>query len=513
MSKQYDAIIIGGGHNGLVAASYLAKAGYKPLVLERRPFVGGCAVTEELIPGFKFNTGAMVLGSLHPQVSADLQLSKFGLEELPIDPQVFTPFPDGKHLLMWLDVKKTQKEIAKFSKKDAQMYPEYLDFWSNMAQMIEPTVLAPPLSLSEMAGFFEGGEAEAALKKMLMSVKDFLDEYFESDQVKASLGWGAIDSVNGGPYSPGTAWVLGVHHFTWSQFTAVKGGMGAATQAMARAAEYFGATIQTDADVNKILIKDGKVEGVKLETGKIIKGRIVVSNADAKRTYLKLVGSDNLEKRIVRSVKSIKARAVGMSVHCALEELPDFKALPGTKKGPQHNILLIAPSLEYVEKAWDDAKYGKPSREPTMYSPMQSSLDPSYAPPGKHTMSMWVQYAPYDLKNGEWDTVKEEFKEVAIDKVTEYAPNFRKSIIDSVAISPRDLENRFNITEGHCYHSEMTIHQMLGNRPIPEYSRYSTPIQGLYLASASTHPGGGVTGIPAYNACNVILNDIEEKKI
>jgi phytoene dehydrogenase-like protein len=509
-----DAIVVGGGHNGLVAAAYLAKARLRVLVLERRPIVGGACVTEEIHPGFRVSTLAYTSGLLRPEIKADLELAKFGLEEHVYDPALFLPFPDGRHILYRPDAAWNEKQVAAFSKADAAALPRYEQFWEEFAELVEPTLLAPPVGLADLAAFVTTPEAEDFLRRtMLMSISDVLDDFFESDEVKVSLATGAVAGTMAGPRTPGTAFVLG--HHTLGNIDGVRGawgwprgGMGAITQALAASAKALGADIRTGADVRRIVVKDGRAVGVELADGSRIDAKAVLSNADPKRTFLRLVDPEALPDAFVRAVGRIKMDSSSFKLNLALKELPNFEAMPGTRPGPQHRgIVDIAPSLDYLERAYDDAKRGRPSQEPFLEFVMQSANDPTVAPPGKHTLTVSAKFAPFDVAGGSWATEGERFADRVLDTLEAYTPNLRRAILATTFITPADMEREYGLTRGDVFHGMILPSQMLSFRPVPGWAQYRTPVRGLYLCGAGAHPGGGVIGAPGHNAAHAVLED------
>ncbi len=510
----FDVVVIGGGHNGLVAAGYLAKAGARVVVLEKRPIVGGACVTEEPWPGFRINTYAYVCGLVRPQIVEDLELRRFGYEPILYDPQYFAPFPNRTSLLLWLDLNKTVKEISKFSKADAKAYPKYAAFWDEVIELVEPTLMAPPVPIQDLFAMFSGPQAERLLKELfLMSAKDFLDEWFESDELKAVLVAQAIIGTFLGPRSPGTAYVLGHHSIgvldghkeVWGYS---KGGMGRITEAMAKAAAHFGAVVRTNAAVKRILVRDGKAVGVETAKGETIHARVVASGIDAKQTFLKLLPADAVDPEFRRDVQKIRTTGAALKFNAALDGLPSYRASPGAPKPLHRGTVDILPSMDYVERAYDEAKYGAFSSHPFIESVYQSAVDPSVAPPGKHTMTCFVQYAPTELVKTTWDRFKPRAAEIILDTIEAYAPNIRKVVRHWQIQAPPDLERTLGLTGGNIFQGDITPDQIFSFRPVPGWSGYRMPMPGLYLCGSAAHPGGGVVGAAGYNAANVILEDL-----
>ncbi len=531
MATMYDAIIIGGGHNGLVTAAYLAKAGLKVLVLEKRYVVGGAAVTEEIFPGFKVSTLAYVNSLFRPRIIKDLRLKEFGFEMLPRDPSSFTPFPDGRYLFLGPDKRMVREEIAKFSKKDADAYPQYEAMLERAADFIEPLLeMTPPdprsikpgnLSmLGKLAWKFRGlGKDMYEIFRILTAnASDILDYWFESEELKVTLATDAVIGAFASPSVPGTAYVL-FHHVmgetngvrgVWGY---VRGGMGGLTQALARSAQAFGAEIRTNAEVARVDVRDGRAVGVTLTDGTEFKAKVVASNATPAITFLKLVNRADLPTEFVEEVERISYDSAVVKVNLALDGLPNFTAYPGTEPGPQHRgTIHISPSREYIEEAFRDAALGIPSRKPMLECTIPSVVDPTVAPEGKHLMNIFVQYGPYNLKEGTWDEIKDAFLERIIDTLAEYAPNIRDIIIHKQILTPLDMEREYGLTGGNIMHGELTLDQMFFMRPVPGYADYRTPIRGLYLCGSGAHPGGGVMGAPGYNAAREILKDWKKLK-
>jgi len=522
--SRYDAIVVGAGHNGLVTACYLARAGLRVLVLERRHVVGGACVTEEAFPGFKVSTAAYVNSLFRKEIVRDLDLPRHGFEVLPRNPSSFTPFPDGRSLLMGPDQDLTLREIARFSKRDAERYPRYEAMLERVADVIEPTLtMAPPdLLRPGLADYGKllalgrkfrrlGPDASEAVEILTGAARAILDRWFESEQLKATLATDAIIGAMASPSMPGTAYVL-FHHVmgetdgkrgVWGY---VRGGMGGLTQALAAAARERGAEIRCDAEVSRILVRDGAVAGVALASGDEFQAPIVASNADAHVTFTRLVDPALLPREFAAAVGRISYASASLKINVALAELPSFRALPGAAPAPHHRgTIHICPDQDYIERAYDDAKYGRPSAQPVLECTIPSVVDPTVAPPGRHLMSIFVQYAPYDLREGTWDELREPFADRCFAILDEYAPNFSRSVLARQVLTPLDLERIFGLTGGNIFQGAMTPSQLFSFRPVPGYAGYRMPIRGLYLCGAAAHPGGGVMGTPGLNAARAIL--------
>ncbi|MCI4349968.1 MAG: NAD(P)/FAD-dependent oxidoreductase [Thermoplasmata archaeon] len=515
---RYDVVVIGGGHNGLVTAGYLGKAGAKVLVLEQRPFVGGACITEETWPGFRINTFSYVAGLMRPQIVDDLELRKYGYDTILYDPQAFVPFPDGRSLSLWVDDEKATKEIAKFSAADARAYPKFVDYWDKVLDLVEPLLLAPPVALQDLVGMFQGPEAEELVRQLfLMSAQDFLDDWFESDQVKISFATNAVIGEMCGPRTPGTAYVLAHHNLgvlgeqrnVWG-FS--RGGMGRITEALAMSAQHHNVEIRTGVKVRQIAMRGGQVTGVETEGGETIEATAVASNVDARRTLLDLMPPDAVDAEVRRQVHRIRSRGAALKFNAALDRLPRFTASPGTP-GPAHSgATEIAPSMEYLERAFDQGKYGRFSDHPFMDTLFQSVSDPSMAPPGKHTMTCFVQYAPRELVGTTWDEFKPQAAEIILDTFAEFAPDIRECVRHWQIISPEDIERTLGMSGGNIFQGDITPDQIFSFRPMQGWAQYRTPIPGLYFCGAAAHPGGGVIGAPGYNAAQVLLEDLHRAK-
>ncbi|PZR56467.1 MAG: amine oxidase [Candidatus Meridianibacter frigidus] len=525
MPAKYDAIIIGGGHNGLVAAAYLARAKKSVLVLERRYIVGGACVTEETFPGFKVSTAAYVNSLFRPEIIRDLRLRDFGFEVLERNPASFSPFLDGRYLMLGADAAADQAEIAKFSQRDAQNYPAYEAMLERVAAVVEPTLVQPPpnvlrprindlAKMGRLVRAFQkmGPGMSEALEVLTGPARTILDRWFESEQLKATLGTDAIIGAFAAPSMPGTAYVL-FHHVmgetngkrgVWSY---VRGGMGGLTQALANAAQAGGAQIRTEAEVSKIMVERGRVKGVVLSSGEQFEASQVASNADCNVTFNKLMDAADLPSDFLEAVNRIDYSSASLKINVALASLPNFTALPGTHVGPQHRgTVHLCPDQDYIERGYDDAKYGRPSKDPIVECTIPSAVDETVAPPGRHLMSMFVQFAPYKLKEGTWnDGLKASVADRCFEIVEQYAPGFTSSVIGRQILSPLDLERTFGLTGGNIFQGAMPLHQLFMLRPVAGYANYRTPVKGLFLCGSATHPGGGVMGAAGWNAAREML--------
>ena len=516
---RYDAIVVGGGHNGLVAATYLGQAGKRVLVLERRSTVGGAAATEEIAPGFRCPTGAALCGLLRREIVDDLRLAGHGFSLLPVDPtSVLLGGP--RPLRLWRDEAKSQSEIATFSGADAAAYPKFRSLMIRIARVIDPLFLSIPPSVETPTlgeEFFLFRRAlrlrrlgknvmYEAMRLPFMSLHAVLGEWFESEPLKASLALDGLFGVFRGPWSPYTAFGL-FHHYLaevdGGSWAFVRGGTGALPAALASAARAAGVTIRTDAEVRRILSPDGRAGAVELADGERIEASAILSNADPKRTFLRLVEPVDLGADFLLRVRNYSSDGCVSKVNLALDGVPRFPALDGF--APPH--FQVAPDLEYIERAYDDAKHGGVSASPTLDVTIPSVADPSLAPSGKHVLSAVVQYTPYRLRNGAWADQKEPLRERVLEILSTHIPNLRSLVTAAEVLTPPDLEARFGLSGGHMHHGEMTLHQQYVLRPVPGWGRYRTPIPGLYLCGSGAHPGGGLTGAPGYNAARAVLED------
>jgi phytoene dehydrogenase-like protein len=520
MAQHYDVIVIGGGHNGLTNAAYLAKAGKKVLVLERRHVLGGAAVTEEIIPGFLFSECSYVVSLLRPEIIRELDLPRHGLEILPLD-GTFTPMPNGDHLWRMNDHGRTVREIRRHSRVDAEAYEEFSKMMTPMCRFVkpilsmippDPTTLKPKdlMQLNFLMQRFRAlssDERYTLIQLMTMLAADFL----ETDVLKATMSASGIIGTFLGIRSPGTAYVL-LHHYmgeidgAFRSWGFSRGGTGAISNAIAAAAREAGVEIRTKAGVAKILVKDGRATGVALTSGEEISANVVSSSVDPHLTFEKFLEPSELPGDFLEEVTRYKFRGSSGKVNLALDGLPEFKCMPGDG-AHLRGALSISPGVEYMERGYDDAKYGDFSRRPYVDMVIPSLTDPSVAPPGKHVLSCFVQYAPYKLAKGTWDDQREAFGDNVIDTLSEYIPNLKKIIIGRQVLTPLDLEREFGLTQGNIFQGELSLEQLFFLRPVPGWAYYKTPIESLYMCGSATHPGGGIMAAPGRIASQVILKE------
>ena len=519
---RYDAIIIGGGHNGLTAAAYLARAGRHVLVLERRHVLGGAAVTEELTPGFRFSVCSYVVSLLRPEIIFELDLARHGLAILPLD-GTFTPMPTGDYLWRVNDHATTRREIARHSRLDAEAYDEYGKTMVNLARFVKPILsMTPPdplgrnprdlMTLASIVKRFRSlseKDRRSLLQLMTMSAADFLDQWFETDVLKATMSASGIIGTFLGVRSPGTAYVL-LHHYMGEIDGSVRswgfsrGGTGAISLAIAAAAREAGAEIRTETPVARIRTNHQRATGVVLENGTELDAGVVVSSVDPRATFLKFLDARDLPSDFIQDLAHYKFRGSSGKVNLALDALPEFSSRPGS--GPHlRGALSISPSLDYMERAYDQAKYGEFSRRPYIDMVIPTLTDSSLAPPGKHILSCFVQYAPYKLARGSWDDQREAFGDAVVDTLAEYAPNIQRIIRYRQVLTPLDLEREFGLSEGNIFQGELTLEQLFFLRPAPGWAQYATPIRNLWTCGSGTHPGGGIMGAPGRNAARRIL--------
>jgi phytoene dehydrogenase-like protein len=520
-----DVVIIGGGHNGLACAAYLAKAGLDVLVLEKRGVVGGAAATEEPWPGYRVSSASYVVSLMPPQVVRELDLKRFGYEVSIITPDYFVPFPDGTSLTLWGDVERDAAAIGRFSERDAAAYVEFDRYFDRVARLLKDLlfVVPPNMNLRDLpkwaatAGRFRkwsGRDLHETVRLFTMSAADFLDEWFEDERVKGALATQAIIGAWCGPMTPGSAYVL-MHHWigevdgqagAWGW---VKGGMGGISAAMARAAEAAGAEVRTDAEVDRVAINaSGRAVGVALADGSLVRAQRVVSCAHPVTTYRSLIGEERLPGDVVRDVRRYRTRSGSVKLNVALSELPAFPAWD--QEGDLHKgLIAVSPSIEYLERAWDDAKYGRMSEHPYVEVVFPTAHEPEgLAPRGKHLMLAFSQYGPYELAEGSWaEGGRDDYAARVLKALGEFAPSLESAVEHLEVLTPTDIEERFGLIGGNIMQGELTPDQLFSFRPIPGHGDYRTPVAGMYLCGSGTHPGGGVMGVPGRNAASVILRD------
>ena len=524
MGQHYDVIVIGGGHNGLVNAAYLAKAGKKVVVLERRHVLGGAAVTEEIIPGFLFSECSYVVSLLRPEIIRELDLPRHGLEILPLD-GTFSPMSNGDYLWRVNDHGKSIRDIRRHSRLDAEAYDEFSKMMTPMCRFVKPLLsMVPPdpttlnpKDLKQLHFLLQrfrelsSDERYTLVQLMTMSSADFLDQWFETDVLKATMSASGIIGTFLGIRSPGTAYVL-LHHYmgeidgAFRSWGFSRGGTGAISNAIAEAAREAGAEIRTKAPVGKILTKNGRAAGVALQDGEELSAQVVSSSVDPHLTFEEFLEPNELPADFLDGVRRYKFRGSSGKVNLALDALPSFKCLPGPG-AHLRGAISISPSLEYMERAYDDAKYGHYSRRPYIDMVIPSLTDPTVAPPGKHVLSCFVQYAPYKLAEGNWDDQREAFGDNVINTVAESAPNIKDIIIGRQVLTPLDLEREFGLTQGNIFQGELSLEQLFFLRPVAGWAYYRTPIHNLYMCGSATHPGGGIMGANGRIASQVILKE------
>jgi phytoene dehydrogenase-like protein len=523
----YDALVIGGGHNGLTAAAYLARAGLSVLVLERREIVGGCCVTEEIAPGCRASTTSYIASMLRPEVIAELKLANYGLRMIPCDPAIQVPFPDGQVIPWWAERQRAQAEFRKISVKDAERFALVDTQLKKLARYLQPFFLEPPpeIDATTMAGWSElfrvgkrfrrisNAEIAQLISFLTGSLGQFLDQNYESEKMKTLFLANNVYGNHGGPYQSGTAIGLLFHllsggeHELQGFYGHVMGGMGAITQAMAAAGKKFGVEIRTGVPVAQIDVRGGRTRGVILEDGTEIRGRMVLSNADPKRTFLKMLPAGELPEEFLSAIRGIKMDGPCAKVNFVLAEEPQFRGTPPERTPLERTFYTLVPSLEFAERCYDIAKFGEIPEELWVDCVVSSNADPSLAPEGRHILTCFVQYVPYRLRKGNWDDNRELLGDRVVKKIAEYAPNVPNAIVARQVLTPLDLERRYGLTEGNIFHGDLRLKQLFFMRPIPGWSQYRMPIDGLYLCGAGAHPGGGVTGAPGRNAAHQVLRD------
>jgi phytoene dehydrogenase-like protein len=526
-NQTYDAIVVGGGHNGLTAAAYLARAGLSTLVLERRGMVGGCCVTEEIAPGCKASTTSYIASMLRPEVIRDLKLAEFGLRMVPCDPAIQVAFPDGRVVPWWADRDRAVAEFRKQSLKDAERFVQVDDQLKKLARYLQPFFLEPPpeIGAQSMLGFGEllrigtrfrnisSCEVFQLVSFLTGSLGEFLDGNYESETIKTMFLANNVYGKHGGPYQPGSAIGLLFHLLSGGDHELqgfqghVIGGMGAISNALAASGRKLGVEIRTSAPVAQIDSRNGRAHGVVLEDGTEIRGRVVLSNADPKRTFLKMIPASELPGEFLQAIRGIRMAGPCAKVNLALSEEPLFTGTPSSHTPLERTFYTLVPSLEFAERCYDIAKFGDIPEELWVDCVIASNADDTLAPAGTHIMTCFVQYVPYRLREGTWDEKRALLGDRVIRKIAEHAANVPNSIIARQVLTPLDLERTYGLTEGNIFHGDLSLDQLFFMRPVPGWSQYRTPVEGLYLCGAGTHPGGGVTGAPGHNAAHQVLRD------
>jgi phytoene dehydrogenase-like protein len=523
----YDVAIVGGGHNGLTAAAYLARAGLSVLVLERREIVGGCCVTEEIAPGCRVSTTSYIASMLRPEVISELRLADHGLRMIPCDPSIQVPFPDRQVVPWWADRERAKIEFSKISAKDAERFVQVDDRLKRLARYLQPFFMEPPpeIDTSTISGWsdlFRAGkrfrgisnrEIAQLISFLTGSLGEFLDHNYESEKIKTLFLANNVYGKHGGPYQPGTAIGLLFHllsggeHELQGFYGHVMGGMGSITQAIAAAGTKMGVEIRTSASVAQIDVRDGRAYSVVLQDGSAVRARVVLSNADPKRTFLKMIHASQLPEDFLFAIRGIKMDGPCAKVNFVLSEEPRFTGTSSTATPLERTFYTLVPSLEFAERCYDIAKFGEIPEELWVDCVVSSNADRSLAPEGKHILTCFVQYVPYKLREGNWDDKRELLGDRVVKKIAEYAPNVPAAIMARQVLTPLDLERTYGLTEGNIFHGDLRLEQLFFMRPVPGWSQYRTPIRGLYLCGAGAHPGGGVTGAPGRNAAMQVLRD------
>ncbi len=527
----YDAIIIGAGHNGLVCANYLARAGQKVLVLERRGVLGGAAVTEEIAPGFRASIFSYLMSLLHPRIIRDFELKKHGLQVLPCSDMI-SPVSSDDYIVFSDEVAKTQASFAKFSKKDAAIYPEFNRYLQETAQIVRQLLWETPVDPTrrDWKTFRDGTsllwkyrrigrKAYRIVDMLTMSAYDFLREWFEDERVMAVLAYYASIGTFAGPKTPSSAYVI-MHHIMGEHEGAggwgfIKGGMGAITQALAAYGRTMEVEYVTGADIKEVRITGERATAVVTAKGDTYRGKVIAANVNAKALYLDMIGETRLPEEVAREIRGYRTFSTAFKMNIACERPPQYRILDKVRRdGALGNFsyptyMHIAPDIDYLERAYDDAKHGGYSSRPFITPVVPTIVDDSLAPPGKHVVNLFGGHAPYKLRSADWATEKEKFRNVVFDTIDDYAPGFRNDVIEAQFLIPEDIEQIVGLPQGHIFHGELSSDQLFFQRPVSGYADYRTPFKGLYICGSSMHPGGGVSGIPGHNAAREILKDVK----
>jgi phytoene dehydrogenase-like protein len=518
LTRTYDALIVGGGHNGLTCGAYLSRAGLKVLVLERRHLVGGAAVTEEFSPGFRASTFSFIMGHLHPKVVAELELEKFGLQRLEV-PDVIYPLYDDDCIVFNKDPKKNREQIARFSKKDAEVYPQFFEYLSGSINLLRQLQLETPfdptrrnlksrLKTASFAWRYRnvGKDFYRIIDTLSMSAYDYVSQWFESDVVKATFLYWATIGGNVGPYAPGTAFYLVAHLIGQTGMSFSRGGMGQISESIAASGKSHGMEIEVSCAVQEILVRNGRTYGVRLESGEEIHGKLVASNVNAKTIFGGLVNKDHLPDEFLHDIRSFRAKGSSFKINCAVDTLPRYKGFSEEKTGVSYPAYAhIAPTSEYLERAYDEAKYGWYSSKPFLSPIVPTVFDDTLAPPGKHVVTLYGGVTPYALKDASWDDERDQLVQNTMDVMDEFAPGFSSSVLDMQLLLPPDIERIIGMPGGNTQGGDLTLDQMFFMRPAPGYADYRSPIRNLWQCGSSTHPGGGVMGMGGHNAAREIL--------
>lgn len=526
--KSYDAVIVGGGHNGLTTAAYLSRGGASVLVLERRPILGGAAVTEEVMPGCRVSFCSYIASMLTPSVIRELDLGRHGLRMIRCDPSLNVPTADGGLVTLWSDPERTAASLARYSRKDAEVFVRVEHELKRLARYLQPFFLHPPPDLQasgldrlrelvHLARQFWGisGDEVASMNRFLTgSLSDFLERHFESEETHRLFLANNVYGKHGGPYDPGSTLgllfhLLGGGDQSIQGFSGhVIGGMGSISNALADAARGFGAEILTDAEVARIIVEGGRATGVELVDGRRFSARLVVSNADPKRTFLGMVEPDALDADFRADIAAIKMAGPSAKVNMVLAEPPSVAGMPPEASSQERAVFSVMGSMEAMQRCYEASRHGEIADELWVDCVVPSLVDDTLCPPDRTMLTCFVQYVPYRLRQGDWDSRREELGDQVVRQIGRVAPNVPGNVLARKVITPLDLERTYGLTEGNIFHGDLSLGQLFFMRPHPRWSQYRTPVERLYLCGAGTHPGGGVTGAPGRNAAHVILRDL-----